>query len=1519
MPPVVAAVAAFVASVGVSTAIALAVSVAAAAYSIFAAKKAQQSSDTSAGERSQTFRSANAPKQIILGELEVSGPMVLAMEEGSPGDDGKGEILHLVIPVAGHQCNDCLAVRVGELEFSKIKDTAEGSYWRYTSGGTTHGQVWYYSRPDNATGVPASLAGVSQWSDDMIGRGQTFLHARLRSDPEQWPSGVEDVVARVQGAPVYDPRTGKTAYSTNPVLQALFYIRNFLQVPEDFILKDTFITAANICDEMVTRGGVTERRYSCHAVCDEDTDPTDVLGQIASSMAGEFIRSGGLWGARAGAYYGPATRTLELSECIEDLSVRVSIPLDDRVNTITGQYAEPEENYNETDFPSISVAEYIKEDGRERIKDMKYDYVHSSTQAQALAWIELEKMRRGATVSGTFKFSAVDAVVARVVRINLPGIDELEFRVIAWNLDPSGGIKLELQEDHPDIWTGQPGKIVPPLLPGELPNSDPRLVPAPTNLGFTRTPEALNQHGVLSWKGTGAEYEVALLDGADLLWKQKTRALVMPLTFPVADQAYTAEICAINGFGIRSTPASASVSLTLTAPEVTTKVINTRDHWLEVDWNANGADSYELELMTQAGAGVYRTHVKGAPHRLGWFLPGDYRLRVRALLGITPSAWSDEISLQIDNLKAPTPVFMPESKDPTTTGGMLSFSGRDLRTERIEYEVSGPGFIHSGDCPGTPVRMPAMLPAVYQFRARAQWRDVFSPWQNMSQQLSENLKVPADLTFVAGDDPGLWGLLSWESAASQHRVTITRNADNSMPVQTIVTGNQYSVPVLTVGSYKAEVIALGRVEESEPAIITLTLAPPSAPANLIFKAFNDDATNAGEVVWEPEPRSSGYQVRLLDQARSILVESKTTDNRWLIAPLTPGDYEVQVATISQRESATSDWSNVVFTLSGLETPQGLTATETLIGSGIQIISQVAISCEPVAGAVSYEFEYQRIGQGSWSGIQSGPAVSATLNAIPAGGYTFRVRAISGVRRSGYGTKSFGVLGTERPPAVLQNLRMHGYSGNKAVLSWDLSKDPDVLTGGSIHVRHTHIIGSGATWDSAAQVTDRLPGNATQAEVSLLSGTYLVKPVNASGFHSKTAGVVVSNMAGLIGYNRVVERNEPDSWPGVKNKAEVEVGGSLTLSEGSQILSIDINDDVWLYCGPAIPVDTSKTYRGTFRVRQTEDPSSGGRTVYAGLATLDENYNNLRGGAGTHRYFVISGRAINAADGWVEFEGSITGEGAGHNNFRPGTRYVRPMFIVNYRDGLGRADVDYLRFYDDEGNQLVDNDDFSKGKEGWSRNYSGVSVPDNAPGDIVVNPDPPFYIMDNPLDLGAVATVRVTMEVYSSVYFADTIDGRTTLIDSWGMFDGEIPDNVFLRYELSQTDDDPQSAAARWSDWTPFIKGEFRGRGFKLRVTLQGQAAGSVATISGLKLIADVQDRTEKGNNINAPSSGLRVNYQTPFLAPGSIAITAHTLPVNGRFELSNQDRFGFNIRFFSSNTAIATSFDYQSISYGEAQ
>ena len=1519
MPPAVAAGAAIVSALGTAGTIAVAISIASAGYAYYASQKSRDMKQgTGSSERKQTFRSANAPKQVIYGELEVSGPIIFVQEEGSPNDSGEGEKINLVIPLAGHPLSKCLGVRVGEIEFTKVSDTKEGNHWSYRKDGITWGDVWFYSRAATATGVPGSLRPINQWKDSMIGRGQSFLHARLRSGNKQWPGGIEDVVARVQGALVYDPRSKKSIFSTNPVLQGLHYIRTALQVPDRHIMMDTFIAAANICDETVTRAGVVEPRYACHGIFDEDTDPKQVLGNIAATMAGDFIRSGGLWAVRAGAYYGPPTRTLSREEAIGSLDIRVSQPLQERINTITGQYLDAKQNYNLTDFPSVSRPEYIKEDGRERKDDLSLDFVQSVTQAQALAWIELERRRRGAMVSGTFKLSAMDVVMGRVLAVDFPGVSGLVFRVVSWNLDPGNGIRLELAEDDPSLWTGQPADIVLPVLPGEIDQRDPRSVDAVTGLNFTRTPDELNQHGVLSWSGRAANYEVVLLDGDKVLWKYSTHANLIPITLPVADKVYTVAVVAVNAFGVKSAASQATLILTLAAPKVTTRLLNTHDHFLEVSWTHEDADSFELRLQTEAGDGVYRTVVKGSPVQLGWFSPGIYRLDVRAFLGITPSPWSDRQTVHINSLNPPTPHYKMETTDPTISGGMLSFSDKDPRTERVEFEVSGPGFTFSGDCPGTPVRLPTMLPAVYRFRARAQWRDVYSVWNTISQRFTEGLTTPTDLTFTASDNPGIQGDLRWKSNASLHQVTITGGDQQGAPVQTQVNGHQYQVPILKVGRYEAEVVGIGRWEESAAATLLIDIQAPDAPANLTFTDLDNDPASAGVVRWETVAGVSGYQVELSDP-NEVLVTSIVTDNQWLIAPLTPGNYTVNVASISQREAALSEYSSVAFVLHGLATPTGLTVEENLKGSGIQIVSQVTVTCQCVPGATGYVFEYQLVTDGNWSGIQSGPALSAVVNAIAPGTYNFRVRATSTLRQSGFVEKTVTVKGTLRPPQPLANLRLHAQSGTRASLSWDVSSDPDVLTGGSIHVRHTHIIGKGATWDSSPQVTDRLPGNATLADVPLLSGTYLVKPVNANGFYAETAAVVLSNMAGNIGYNRVEEREEPTNWPGEKNQSEVTSGGSLTMKGGGNLLlSIDTDDEVRLHCGKPIPVDTRKTYRGALKIRQTEDDPTG-QFVYAGVVTLDKDFNNITGGAGNHRYFIVARRRVSTSDGWLLFEGTIGGEGDTHDQFRPGTRYVRPVFIVNYNSKKGRAAVDYMKFYDESGTQLIPNPDFSQGKEGWSLAYVGETVPDNAKGEVIDNPDSPYYVMEKPLDLKAVVTARVTMEVDASVYLEDFIDDRKTPIDNWGLFDGTIYDDVSLRYELSQTDDDPTQDDAVWSPWIPFIKGEFRGRGYRLRVVMLGNVMGSAATLVRLRLLADVQDRIEKGSNILARDSGIRVDYKIPFLAPPSISITTHIMLEQGRWELVDQDRTGFSISFFQDDKAVEALFDYQAIGYGESE
>ncbi|HCH1879156.1 fibronectin type III domain-containing protein [Vibrio parahaemolyticus] len=137
-------------------------------------------------------------------------------------------------------------------------------------------------------------------------------------------------------------------------------------------------------------------------------------------------------------------------------------------------------------------------------------------------------------------------------------------------------------------------------------------------------------------------------------------------------------------------------------------------------------------------------------------------------------------------------------------------------------------------------------------------------------------------------------------------------------------------------------------------------------------------------------------------------------------------------------------------------------------------------------------------------------------------------------------------------------------------------------------------------------------------------------------------------------------------------------------------ALSLTGDHWIYSTAVIPVDPNKKYKMVVKVRQTKDKTTGGSAFYAGVVTLDRNYNNLTGGAGTHRYFCAEAQTLTVAGGWRTFEGYIQGVGDARNNFRAGTAYVRPMFIVNYSKGNGVAEVDEIRFYEvTERGDLVD--------------------------------------------------------------------------------------------------------------------------------------------------------------------------------------------------------------------------------------
>lgn len=109
---------------------------------------------------------------------------------------------------------------------------------------------------------------------------------------------------------------------------------------------------------------------------------------------------------------------------------------------------------------------------------------------------------------------------------------------------------------------------------------------------------------------------------------------------------------------------------------------------------------------------------------------------------------------------------------------------------------------------------------------------------------------------------------------------------------------------------------------------------------------------------------------------------------------------------------------------------------------------------------------------------------------------------------------------------------------------------------------------------------------------------------------------------------------------------------------------------------AIPIDTSKKYR--IRLKARQKIINGYPIVYAGLNCLDANKQHIAGYGGSYLYAAAANTHLTTS--WQTFENIITGEG-GENfvTFRPGTKFVQRVVLLNYPNGAGDAEVDLFDF------------------------------------------------------------------------------------------------------------------------------------------------------------------------------------------------------------------------------------------------
>ncbi|MGI2929464.1 phage tail protein [Vibrio fluvialis] len=503
-------------------------------------KKANRGSEPS----KYMFKNASPPKQIILGHVALSGPEIFACEMGEANDEGKGELIHIVVHLAGHPCED-----VTDLWFDDTKLVRESSTsdWGFKPGpgglnqpveitnnadikfSHPNGLGWAYVYLGNHSEPPSTLYrndgsyAVEGWTDDMIGRDQCFMHMMIRTDPSKWPNGIPNPKAAVKGMKLYDPRTGLSQWSDNPALMVRWY-RTALKrgVP----IEESYITSANICDEWVETPVGMEKRYRCNYAFFADTNPREVLANIRAACGGESLRVAGRHAMQVGAYYGPSVITLTKDDIIGDIKTSADARRRDLINSVSATYVDPDDNWNESDMPLVSHQAYRDHDGYPITDDLDLTTVPSPYQAQRLALMHLLTSRDSMSIELTVTQKAIRLLPGSIFALEFDenGWDGTEFIVSKWISSVNGEVKLQAQQTKVSHYDYNGNTAIVPERPG-LPSLIDRTVQPVTQLTYTELLDSNVVQAVVTWEHRSlgsTTFELSFYKNGEFLRRETT-------------------------------------------------------------------------------------------------------------------------------------------------------------------------------------------------------------------------------------------------------------------------------------------------------------------------------------------------------------------------------------------------------------------------------------------------------------------------------------------------------------------------------------------------------------------------------------------------------------------------------------------------------------------------------------------------------------------------------------------------------------------------------------------------------------------------------------------------------------------------------------------------------------------------------------------------------------------------------------------------------------------------------------
>lgn len=439
------------------------------------------------------IKSATEAKKYIYGEMIVGGTIVFKHKQ----DDRQ----YYVIALCAHEVEEISTVYINQTDSEDEKfnpitvkrgHRLAGSELPDTVTVTHHVHIERMLGGEEQEANPWLVSEIDKWTSEHRLRGIAYLIIKINPDRSAFPQGIKSITAKVKGKKVYDPRTGKTLWSSNPALCILDWIKSDygFNAPDREINENSFFAAANICDEMV--GEYT--RYTTNGVIDGGVDPKKVLEDMLCHHA-TIAPTAGQYNLFVGAYETP-TRSISEDDLAGDIRCTPVQSAKTGFNSIKVIYFNEDAVKKETS-PQQNQR-YIDEDGELLKAEIALPFTNTPREAQRIAKIALEQDRQGMTIELTLKLTCVDLYVGQFISVTLPtlGLSSKPFLCQSWSLG-KGGVKVLLRETHSSIWDWNDGEF---LDQDPAPNTT---LPSPYDVGIPKNVVVISGNQQLKVRADG--------------------------------------------------------------------------------------------------------------------------------------------------------------------------------------------------------------------------------------------------------------------------------------------------------------------------------------------------------------------------------------------------------------------------------------------------------------------------------------------------------------------------------------------------------------------------------------------------------------------------------------------------------------------------------------------------------------------------------------------------------------------------------------------------------------------------------------------------------------------------------------------------------------------------------------------------------------------------------------------------------------------------------------------------------